>query len=169
MRFGRLSVLAAGLAGASVLAGCNTTGNLMPAPLVSVGSCPGVDIIAGAQAIVVHDPASSADPSRVRYQAAILDTARQCLAQGSTLTMTVGVSGRIVAGPRADGGTGSATVRIAVLLDTKTVLYQQAYQVSAGLAAPAYGGDFNIVAGNISVPVPAADQRLSIVAGFVPN
>ena len=136
--------------------------------LVIVGVCPPVQIRPGAASYVVYQ-GGTADPSRIRYQAAILDTARECFAAGGVATIRVGVAGRIVAGPRGTGGTATARLRIAVIQGGDQVLFSQAYTVSADIGPPNYGDNFTLVEEAITINLPPQGEDIQIVVGFDQN
>lgn len=164
------SIGAAAASAALLLAGCaggGVTVGATPEQTVSIGRCPEVRILPDAQSLVVYE-GDVADPALIRYQASILETARSCRAAGQTISMSIGVGGRIAAGPRAGGATTTARLRIAVLVDETEVAFQQDYDLTASLGPPDYGADFRVTA-DATFPVPPAEQGVRIVVGFVQN
>lgn len=77
--------------------------------------CPGVQIREGTSTFSVS--AAGADPSvmSLRYQATFGQTARECKVSGTTLTIRVGVEGRIILGPAGGPGQMEIPLRYAVV------------------------------------------------------
>ncbi|WP_216072652.1 hypothetical protein, partial [Acinetobacter baumannii] len=42
-------------------------------------------------------------PTELRYQATITDLARECRIEGQTMIVKVGIEGRVLTGPKAEG------------------------------------------------------------------
>src|SRR3979490_2626869 len=57
--------------------------------------CPGVDIRTGASTLNIAAKTTQATAGDLRYQLSFGQTARECLVQGSELTIKVGVQGRV--------------------------------------------------------------------------
>ena len=77
--------------------------------------CPTVDIRSGASTFAVS--AVGADPSAMslRYQASFGQTVRECKLLGNTLTIRVGVEGRVILGPAGGPGQIEVPLRYAVV------------------------------------------------------
>ena len=56
----------------------------------------------------------------LRYQGSITRTARECHLNGSTMTMKVGIEGRIITGPAGGPGNVDVPMRIAVVQEGVT-------------------------------------------------
>src|SRR5205807_1091072 len=76
--------------------------------------CPPVVIRSGTEAMSLYDKGHDADPEYVRFLGSIGRTARECHLDGDGLSIKVGVSGRVVAGPKGSPGTVTLPLRIAV-------------------------------------------------------
>jgi hypothetical protein len=61
--------------------------------------CPGVEVRQGASTLAINAPTGEATPMNARYQVSIGQLARECKALGGTMTMRIGVQGRILLGP----------------------------------------------------------------------
>src|SRR5437868_3943899 len=62
--------------------------------------CPGVDVRKGASTYAVGaTPREEPTAATTRYQATISQTARECVSLGATMTIKVGVQGRVILGP----------------------------------------------------------------------
>jgi hypothetical protein len=77
--------------------------------------CPGVDIRNGASTLNITAKGDGATAADVRYQLSFGQTARECIVQGETLTMKVGVQGRAILGPLGGPGTVDVPLRYAVV------------------------------------------------------
>jgi hypothetical protein len=86
-----------------------------PTPSAPEVECPGVDIRGGASTLNIAAKADQATAGDLRYQLSFGQTARECLVQAGTMTIKVGVQGRIVLGPLGGPGQLDVPVRYAVV------------------------------------------------------
>jgi hypothetical protein len=77
--------------------------------------CPGVDIRQGAGTLNIATKSAQATQGDLRYQLSFAQTARECLVQPGTLTMKVGVQGRVILGPAGGPGPVEIPLRYAVV------------------------------------------------------
>jgi hypothetical protein len=89
--------------------------------------CPNVDVRTGAATLTIGSKGAAADSTAVdlRYQGTIVRTARECVTRAGTMTMKVGIEGRIINGPAGGPGQIDVPLRIAVVHEgpePKTVL-----------------------------------------------
>ena len=132
------------------------------------GYCPPVEIRPGTEALVTYQGDHENDADFVKYQGSITRTARECTLVGTdTMTIKIGVAGRIVAGPKGGETTAVLPLRIAVVKQHGgTVLYTQEFKVSATIAPPQYGGDFSEVFDQVTFPITPDDRDLIVFVGF---
>jgi hypothetical protein len=78
-------------------------------------TCPPVDIRQGASTYSVNAPGGDPSALGLRYQAVIGQTARECAALGATMTIKLGVQGRLVLGPAGMPGQVDVPMRFAVV------------------------------------------------------
>jgi len=130
--------------------------------------CPPVQIRSGTGSLTVYERGHENEPSFVRYLASVTQTARQCTLVGDTLTIKVGVAGRVVAGPKGSAGNITLPLRIAVAkqLGGTGPLYSQLFKVPVTLAAPTFGANYNQVYDQVTVKVGPDDRNLIIFVGF---
>jgi hypothetical protein len=86
--------------------------------------CPSVGIRQGASTLTVSANPAEQTPLNLRYQVGIINTARECHLNGPTLTMRVGVQGRVVLGPMGTAGEIEIPLRLAVVreaIEPKTI------------------------------------------------
>lgn len=131
--------------------------------------CPVVDVRNGTSTITTYGP-GEASATNVRYQATIGETARECALLGATLTMKVGVEGRIIVGPLGAPPKVDVPLRIALVREgpTPKTLFSKLYRIPVTMPA----GDANVpfihVEDDLTVAKPsAADlENLIVYVGF---
>lgn len=132
------------------------------------GYCPPVQIRPGTESFIVYERGKEEDPTAIRYQASVIETARECHPLGAeTLSIKLGVRGRVAAGPK--GGPGNVTVplRVAVVKQHGgTVLYSQKFDIPATFTAAQFTVDFQQVFDQVTVQVTPADRDLIVYVGF---
>ncbi|MBY0533023.1 MAG: hypothetical protein K2P86_13725 [Xanthobacteraceae bacterium] len=111
--------------------------------------CPSAAIRQGAGAWAQN---AGAGPTNVRYQASIVQIARECALLGSTMTIKVGVEGRLVVGPK--GGPGSVTVPLRI------ALVQEGPQPRP-IVSKFYGVQVNVTQGSTQVPFTQVEDDLT--------
>jgi hypothetical protein len=77
--------------------------------------CPVTDIRGGAATLRLGVPGQELTSETVRYQATIARLARECVVRGPTMTVRVGVQGRVVLGPAGGPGQLDIPLRYAVV------------------------------------------------------
>jgi hypothetical protein len=77
--------------------------------------CPGVDIRAGASTLNIAAKSAQATAGDLRYQLSFGQTARECSVQGGTMSIKVGVQGRVILGPMGGPGQVDVPLRYAVV------------------------------------------------------
>lgn len=90
----------------------------------------------------------------LRYQATITDLARECRIDGATMTIRVGVEGRVLVGPKGDGGRITLPIRIAVTKGLSTPVWTRLYQVPIEVPAGSPNVAFTQVEDQVSFPLP---------------
>jgi hypothetical protein len=132
-------------------------------------SCPVLDIRSGASTITVH-AAGEQVATNVRYQATIAQTARECAALGATMTVKVGLQGRIILGPQGGPGQLDVPIRLAVVQEgpePKTI-WTKLYRVPVTIPAGQGNVPFVHVEQDVTFPMPKpADLDMYVVyVGF---
>jgi hypothetical protein len=87
--------------------------------------CPGVTVRRGAGTLSVSSNPAEPTALNLRYQISVANTARECRLVGTTLSMKVGVQGRIILGPAGGPSQIDVPLRIAVVhegVEPKTVV-----------------------------------------------
>jgi hypothetical protein len=135
--------------------------------------CPGVNVRQGASTLAVTAPGAESGPMTTRYQVTIAQTARECAALGSVMTMKVGVEGRVLLGPAGGPGQVDIPLRMAVVQEgpaPKTVV-SKFYRLAVAVAPGQTSVPFVHVEQDLTFPMPrAADFDAYIVyVGFDPQ
>jgi hypothetical protein len=193
--FNRKSQVLALLAGA-LLGGCSTGSSWIDASTSSVSNffsgggsskptnvaagpgaspefdCPGVTIRPGASTLAVNAPNTDPSATNLRYQAMFTQTAREGRLNTGTVTMKVGMQGRVVLGP--GGGPGQLTVplRYAVVregVEPKTV-WSKLYRVGVEIPSGQGNVPFTHIIEDIAYPFPPGGEidNYVVYVGFDP-
>jgi hypothetical protein len=105
----------------------NPSGNVQQAATPrrdAADECPGVEIRPGASTLQYSAPGSDPSPVNLRYQTSIARTARECAISGGTMSMKVGIQGRLILGPAGGPGEVDVPLRYAVVqegVEPKTI------------------------------------------------
>jgi hypothetical protein len=121
--------------------------------------CPDVEILDGAAAL--RQEAGGA----VRSQISIGQTARECVINGNTVTIKVGVEGRALLGSAGSPGTFTAPVRFVIKSGDK-VLVSRLQRKSMTIPAGDTQAPFVVVEEGMTVP---KDADLTLLVGLDPN
>jgi hypothetical protein len=130
--------------------------------------CPPLEIRPGTEAVVIYERNHEDDPNFVRFQGSITQTARECHTVGAdTLSIKVGIAGRLTAGPKGGPGKFNLPLRIAVIKQHGgNVFYSEVSKVEVSIAAPEFAADFSHVVDNVSFQVTPADRDLIVYVGY---
>jgi hypothetical protein len=102
--------------------------------------------------------------ANIIYQAAITDVTRDCSRNDGSLTMNVGVAGKVVPGPKATPGTITMPIRV-VVVHGSDVLYSQLHQYKLQISDMSAATQFVFNDPNVVVPMPTA-KDYQMFAGF---
>jgi hypothetical protein len=135
-------------------------------------NCPPTDIRQGAATLQMSAPGSDGALA-VRYQATFGRTARQCAVNAGTLTIKVGVQGRLILGPAGAPGETHVPLRYALVqegLQPKTI-WSKLYMLPVSITADQPSVPFTHVMEDLAVPLPPGDEldRYVIYIGFDPQ
>jgi hypothetical protein len=128
------------------------------AGVAAAADCPGIEIRPGASTYSVGaGPGGGATPTTLRYQAVIANTARECAVQGGTMTIKVGVQGRIILGPAGGPGQLDVPMRIALVKDSaeRKTVWTKLYRVAVSIPPGQTNVPFVHIEENMSFPLPA--------------
>ncbi len=165
---------------AVALSGCNSTKGpdaldlaATPAPKAAeekvlasdlVGFCPQVILREGTAVTTKYEKGGDGDAARIIYQGSIAEVTRACKRADGNVSITVGVAGKVVPGPKASGDPTSLPIRVAIV-EGENVLYSelQNFQVTVVAGQPAT--QFVFSDPNPVVPV-ANIKAVQIFVGF---
>ena len=194
------ATVAAGLGLALALGGCGSTGSSSlfsaspldlfksspkatvvsdaanPASIIDTDyDCPEVKVRAGAATLMIGSKQGEGEPNalEVRYQGSITRTARECHLNGNTLTMKVGVEGRIITGPAGGAGSVDVPVRIAVVHEgvSSKVVASKFGRETVTLSGTVDRANFTHIEPDITFPLPQPIgllDRYVVYVGFDP-
>jgi hypothetical protein len=136
--------------------------------------CPGIDIRTGAATYSVG-PQGTADvtPTTLRYQADIAKTARECSVSAGSLTIKVGIQGRLILGPTGGPGQIDVPMRLALVqegVEPKTI-WTKFYRVPVAVPPGQTNVPFVQIEENMTFPMPkpAELDAYVIYVGFDPT
>jgi hypothetical protein len=133
--------------------------------------CPVADIRSGASTLQVN-AGNDNSPNTLRYQATIARLARECAVRGTTMTVKVGVQGRVVIGPAGAAGEVEVPLRYALVHEgpnPKTIL-TKFYRFPVNIADGQSNVPFLHIEEDITFTVPPRGQLENYVVyvGFDP-
>ena len=120
--------------------------------------CPSVTVRTGASTLMIADTSKGAESGvlNLRYQGTIIRTARECNVAGGTMTMKVGVEGRVITGPAGGPGTIDVPLRIAIVqegVNPKPIASRFA-RIPVTIASDNDRVNFSHIEPDISFPMP---------------
>jgi hypothetical protein len=134
--------------------------------------CPALDIRQGASTLIVNAPGQEPSALSVRYQTSFTRAARECSVIGRSISMKVGIQGRVIVGPA--GGPGQLTVplRIAVVQngpEPKTIL-TKLHRVPVAVGEGQTNVPFTHIEEALTYPLPSRDilETYIVYIGFDP-
>jgi hypothetical protein len=131
-----------------------------PTPSAPEVECPGVDIRTGASTLEVAAKSEQPTAGDLRYQLSLGQTARECLVQAGTMSIKVGVQGRVILGPMGAPGQINVPLRYAVVREgpqPKTVV-TKFKRVAVAVPADQTHVQFVDVEEGLSFPLPPKSE-----------
>ena len=127
--------------------------------------CPDLRVREGTEMLRRFERGQEAEAGAIVWQASIGDTARECLYDlEGNLTLRIGVSGRVLAGPKAGPGAVNIPLRVAVIKYQEAVLYSELKQLAITIPATKSTVFRNVY--EVTVPSPGRDRDYLIYVGF---
>ena len=135
--------------------------------------CPDVGVRAGASTLSVSANPSEESAMNLRYQVGIAQTARECKLNGQTLTIRVGVQGRVILGPAGGPGQIEVPLRLAVVHEgpqPKTII-TKLNRVPVNISPGDQNVAFTMIEEELSFPMPRAGviDEYIVYVGFDPH
>jgi hypothetical protein len=129
------------------------------------GYCPTIEVRDGTQVIRKYVNYREPTQDTLVWQAAISETARQCKeAPDGTMTLKIGVSGRVLAGPKGGPADVTVPIRVAVVKFQESVLSSELHKETVTIG-PQLSTVFRRIY-NVTVPSPGDDRDYLIYIGF---
>ncbi|HET7850764.1 MAG TPA: hypothetical protein VFL51_17060 [Pseudolabrys sp.] len=131
--------------------------------------CPDIQIRGGASTLMIgNNPKATGEPNALdlKYQGTITRTARECHVAGGTVTMKIGIEGRVITGPAGGPGHFDVPVRMAVVHEgpePRTVL-SKLYRLPVTIAEGEGGATFTEIDPDVAFPLP---QPVSVIDSYV--
>lgn len=163
-----LAACGGGLSDPDSIASKALLGSANPPPPIDLSKfgpvvkCPPITIQPGTESLSVYD-GDQIGAFFLRHQANVVDTATECNATGGTMTIKIGVRGRILAGPKSSYGDVTLPLRVAVTHNGADVIYSEIHSVPTTLSESQPSQPWAKVIDDIQIP----DQgTLRILLGF---
>lgn len=142
----------------------------LPTPASDV-DCPQVTVRTGAATWQIPP---GTGPTNIRYQASLGQLARECALLGDTMTVRVGIEGRVLVGPKGGPGNVSIPVRIAVIHEgpQPRTLWTKFYSIPVTIAQRTTQAAFAQVEDDVTFQLPANKGELAayvVYVGFDPQ
>jgi hypothetical protein len=135
--------------------------------------CPKLDIRPGASTMVMTAPGGEGDAMQVRYQVSVARAARECALNGTTLTMKVGVEGRIALGPAGGPGQTNVPLRYALVKETlgdTKVVYSKLFVIPVSIGPGQNAVNFKHIDDQVSASIVKDDlDDYVLYIGFDPG
>jgi hypothetical protein len=141
-----------------------------PGGVKALEVCPNVELRQGAATLTVNNNAKDPSAMQLRYQVSVTQMARECSLAGGTLTIRVGIQGRIVLGPAGTHGALEIPIRYALVDEgpEPKMIYTKLYKFPVAIPEGAPNVSFTHIEEAIAVPMPSMPvfDRYVIYVGF---
>jgi hypothetical protein len=127
--------------------------------------CPGVDIRPGASTLNIAVKPDQATAGDLRYQLSFGQTARECRVQDATMSIKVGVQGRIILGPLGAPGSVDVPLRYAVIREgpEPRTIVTKFKRIGATIAPGQTHIQFVDIEEGLSFPLPSGEELSAYV------
>jgi virulence-associated protein VagC len=182
-RFGAMAVLAFAVAGCSMggmFGGGNNTAqqfqnaNPDPSEIAAINAlpaiateCPEIKVRPGSEALFFYGRGKAGDPRDLHYQAVLDRNSRNCVVSNGLITVKMGVSGRVMLGPKGSEQSVKVPVRFSVERDNVAV-FSERYELPVTITPPNQSSDFVKVVENVTIPY-VGGETIIIWVGFDPR
>jgi hypothetical protein len=131
--------------------------------------CPIVDVRQGASTITIHGQGDEV-ATNVRYQATIGQLARECAFTPTSMTMKVGVQGRVIVGPLGQAGQMEVPLRLALVQEgpNPKTIWTKLYRVPVSVPEGSPHATFTYVEPDLTIPRPSGGDldNFIVYVGF---
>lgn len=129
--------------------------------------CPEIKVRPGSEAMFFYGGGKIGDARELHYQAIIDQQSRNCVVSNGLITVKMGVSGRVLLGPKGNESSINVPVRFAVERDSVPV-FTERYELPVGITPPNQSADFVKVVENVTIPY-LGGETIIIWVGFDPR
>ena len=146
-----------------------TVEQLFPEGLPVAEVCPRVDVRRGTQEYPVYARGREGDRAALVFQGAIQDTVRECTFSGKTVSVDVGIAGRILLGPEGMAGVNSnLPIRFVVVRDDQSPVWSELRSIPVAATAGQRSVAFNYVERGIPIALEPNETfaNYRILVGF---
>ena len=172
------------IASAALISGCSSASSVVETtgaiprqtrsasqtPSAAALECPGVDIRPGASTLNIAVKRDQATAGDLRYQVSFGQIARECSQRDATMSIKVGVEGRVLLGPAGTPGLVDVPLRFAVVREgpEPKLIVSRFKRIGVRIAANETRTQFVDVEDGLSFPLPSAAelQAYVVYVGF---
>lgn len=130
--------------------------------------CPSVSLRTGASTLIIGSKPGPGEPAPldVRYQASVVNMARECHLNAGLLTIKVGIEGRVIMGPAGAPGTIEVPLRIAVVREgvSPVTIVTKFTVLPVAIAPGADRANFIHIEPELAFPMP---QPASVIDNYI--
>ncbi len=126
--------------------------------------CPNITLRDGTAFFNSYAKGGQDDPAKLTYQSSITDATRNCTRTDTTMSINVGVAGKVVPGPVGGTGNVSLPIRVAVVRGDE-VLYSQLHKNAVQVTDASAATQWVFTIPNITIPKPTA-RDIQIFVGY---
>ena len=127
--------------------------------------CPGVEVRTGAATMMVAAKVKQPTANDLRYQLSFNRMARECAVHSATMSVKVGIEGRVILGPAGGPGNISVPVRYAVVREgpePKSIV-TKFHRVPVSIAPGQVNLEFTHIEDSLSFPMPSSSELAAYV------
>jgi hypothetical protein len=137
-----------------------------PLPAIAT-ECPEIKVRPGADAIFYYGNGKAGDPRDLHYQASFDHQSRNCVVSNGLITVKMGVSGRVLLGPKGSESSVDVPLRFTVERDDVSI-FSERYVLPVAITGANQSGDFVKVVENVTIPY-LGGETIIIWVGFDPR
>ena len=126
--------------------------------------CPPIRVRPGSEAMFYYGGGKTGDARSLQYQGVIDESTRNCVVSNGLITVNMGVTGRVLLGPKGTQATVNAPIRFAVERDGQAI-FSEKYTIPVAIPAPARSAEFVKVIDNVAIPYLGGEE-IVIWVGF---
>lgn len=126
--------------------------------------CPPIKVRPGGENLFDYGGGRARNAQDLHFQAVIDQQSRNCVVSNGLITVQMGVSGRVLLGPKGNETSVNVPIRFAVERDGMAV-FSEKYTLPVSITPPEQSGEFIKVVENVTVPY-VGGESIVIWVGF---